>query len=307
MSAKLVKVVSCDGGLTEELLKEIRELSVVAGERDPRKSRVKFITNLLETGQFNRCEWAECFCKETGKTYRVNGQVTSKLLQDIVDNGEGKPNAEFPIGIPVVRSYYICDTIIELLEIFDEFDHHKSARTSLDRLGIYLCQRDDMNGIERLFCNRILSGISWGYNNIADIEKVIPIGYVPNDSYDRGTFLGINKVRSFIIFMYKFSNTTFRKWAIKPGMIARLFSLFLYNNGKYVEIIVSEMTHEIGNKSTEFVKMIRKECKRTGVQQGTYYQITDEFCSSRVRSLKRLDKKEFELVLTEVRDKIDKL
>lgn len=284
MSHRLVKVENL-GGLTEGLLEEMEGLAVVPGERDLKKPRLKFIRELLEDHEYNRCEWGRCFCKEDGKHYRVNGQHTSKTLRDVLD---GNLEFEFPSGVPVMMWFYECDTMNDLSHVFDQFDHHKSTRTPDDKLGIYLAQYRDMVGIDKKLVNSCLVGIDWARRNIEEVGVLFPGMEIP-DAHERGRMLSVDVTREFIALVHEHSNGPFKEWSQKSGITARLFDLFVADQ-ESADLAVQQIFYEVGEVSKKFTHDIRQQSVRTGKDAGWYFRKADRCIRDLLKEQKLLGK-----------------
>lgn len=110
--------------VTNALAKEFAEMTPAPGDRELREERAEDIRTAIVAGKFSGCMWASVFCKEDGKTYRVNGKHTSKVLSEM--NGSKPKDLE----LPVYR--YEVDTLQDVAELYATYDRRRSVRTTRD-------------------------------------------------------------------------------------------------------------------------------------------------------------------------------
>lgn len=294
MSYRLLKV-DVVGGLSKELLASMESLWRVPGERDLSKPRLGFILQLIKTGEFNRCEWATCYCQEDSNIYRVNGQHSGFVLTRIAD---GDIDADFPEGVPVLIWRYECDTLASLADVFDQFDHQKSGRSPSDKLGVFMAQWRDMVGIDKKLCGQVLSGIAWGLKRVPEIGAVCEY-YTPNDAYDRGLLLNVVQVREFIDLMHQHSGAPFKEWQRRSGIVARLFDLFLEDR-ETAELAIEQLLYEAGDDAAKFTREIRSVGARVGKDQGYYYRKTSKYLLGAIESINNQGKEAIKALIREV-------
>ncbi len=284
------------GCLKETHLTDLEALEAVPGERDLAKPRLAFIRRLVVDELFDRCEWAACHCKENDKDYRVNGQHSSKVLREVLDGQlEG---GVWPKDARVVMTRYECDGVVDLSDVFDQFDSHRSTRKADDKLGIFMAQHKDLIGIDKQTCGRILAGVSWGANHVPGIKDVCD-GHIPGDAYSRGSLLNIEEVRDFVDLMHGHVGAPFKEWQQKSGIIARMFDMFLADR-ETAELAIEQTMYEAGEKTEEFTKKIRRCCSRTGHDQGYFFRQTDKFVRSQLKDIASLGRDAIKGMIREV-------
>ncbi len=272
MGHRLVKMDEVK--LTKKVLQQMRGRAVVPGERELSKPRLRWMAGLLQTKRFNRCDWATCYCKSDKKTYRVNGQHGSHSLQEVLSGGIA--DAIFPDGIPVFIQHWECDTPEDLPNVFDEFDQPEMTRTPKDKLGQYLSQHSDLEGVGRDFCGRMLNGVDWASRNLEVIRSTMPEDLIPGRAYHRGRLLNIDSVREFIGYMYEYDNAPFGQWTSKPGIVGEFFKAFLEMPRDDFDVLVRQTLYEVGDTAVKFTKMIRAECNSKGREPGYFYRLTEK-------------------------------
>lgn len=299
MGYKLLKVEQV-GGLSEKLVKEMESLQKVPGERELKGKRLAFIEQLLCNGEFNRCEWARCKCKEDKKNYRVNGQHTTHQLRAVLD---GEIEAEFPDGVPVAVSWWECDALTDLADVFNQFDNHASTRSVEDKLGIYLAQHKDMTGIDKKLVNNVLVGVAWARDHIDSVADLFGDVDV-SSAYERGRLLNVEQVRLFIDMMHDYSGAPFREWLSRSGIIARLFDLFV-SDAETASITVQQLFYEVGDEAKKFTHLVRQQMTRTGKDQGWYFRKTDQCVKELLKSLQSMGRDEVKAMIREVMEEVE--
>ena len=270
MSWELKSIQTVDGGLTSEALAEHAALSDIPGERPLKKSRVKFLTERAQLGEFNRCEWARCLCKSNGKHYRVNGNHSKAVLMGIES---GDIEAEFPSGIPIQVQVYECDELTDLANVFDQFDNPHSSRNSGDKLGVYVAQHDDLIGIDKGLIGRVLAGVDWARNNVPAITERFD-SWESLSAYDRGALLHDGTIREFVDFIARHKDGTFTVWEQKAGIIASIFQQYLQDE-ETADLLITQTMNELGDECEDYCSKMRRKAKRTGSTMGEFYRVTN--------------------------------
>lgn len=112
--------------VTQPMAKRWAEMEPCPNDRPLNRGRMVAIGKVVSSGEFRVCEWASVFCKETARTYRVNGKHTSSALAGM--NGEFRP-------VTVVIEDYEADTLEDVAKLYATFDTRRSVRSAPD---IYL-------------------------------------------------------------------------------------------------------------------------------------------------------------------------
>jgi len=301
------RLVRVEGvSLNSKILARHHSLPAVPGERKLEDQRLRWLRGLLKNGEFNRCDWAWCKCKEDGQTYRVNGQHTDHSLQEVLS---GSLEAEFPNDVPVQIQHCEADTFDALGHVFDQFDNHRSVRKPKDRLGIYMAKHSDLEGtVTKDFCDKMLAGIAWGCRHIADIRAVIPEELTPKEAYDRGQLLEVKKVREFVITMFDHAIVPFRAWSQKTGIVANIFGSFLTDDRDDFGLIIEQTLYEVGERAKAFTEKIRKDCQKTGKPVEYYYGLATRYFNDQRKALAAMDrarKEEIKRLIREVQEEDD--
>ena len=176
---------------SRDLAVKFSEMQHLPGERLLRESRLKYFRVQLKQGRFNSPNWSVALIGDQQEPWRADGQHTSCVLATCEDE-------LFPVDLRVTIQTYHLDTMAESEQLFDLFDNPMSARTNLDKLGIYVAQYgDELKDIDRKLLNQILSAVHW-YKN--DLSKQADTGGMPVVTFsprERGLYLEEPAVRAF--------------------------------------------------------------------------------------------------------------
>lgn len=109
--------------INAQLVKEFHEMEAVPGDRPMSELRLRVYRQLIAQGKlFRPPEWVGAFCRETGATYRVNGKHTSAVMSGM------DPLPE----LYAIVSYWECDTLREVSELYSTFDSRMQSRNVSD-------------------------------------------------------------------------------------------------------------------------------------------------------------------------------
>lgn len=125
---------------TRRLVSEFSSMEACPRDRPLNARRLEGIQRVIAAGQFRSPHWASCFCKQTRKTYRVNGKHTSTAMASL--------NGTLP-DIDVLVSRYECDTLDDLAALYSTFDSRLSTRTSGDIYLVYAAACPGLDGVSR--------------------------------------------------------------------------------------------------------------------------------------------------------------
>lgn len=143
--------------VTHALAERYATMEPAPGDRFLKSSRVDYLTNAATGGHFRTCEWASAHCKETGKTYRVNGKHTSTAFAAM--------NGSLPKDIHVIAEHYECDTLEDVAKLYATFDTRNSIRTTSDINRSFAAGIEDLASIGPDIINVCVTGMSmatWG-------------------------------------------------------------------------------------------------------------------------------------------------
>lgn len=108
--------------VTKNLAEKFANMESIPGERPLSEVRLRVYEKIIKDEGFRPSEWVACFCRETGVTYRVNGQHTSVLMSGL------DPLPE----LYVIISYYECDSLRDVSKLYSTFDSKVQSRNISD-------------------------------------------------------------------------------------------------------------------------------------------------------------------------------
>jgi hypothetical protein len=100
--------------------RQLLEMEPVGGEEEIKPCLMKHHQAALDEGQFHPPTLSYCFCRETGRRYRVNGLYVATLFL--------KQRVMPDLDITVHECE--CDTLLDLAKLSSTYDHRRSYRTA---------------------------------------------------------------------------------------------------------------------------------------------------------------------------------
>lgn len=137
--------------ITVKLATEFMEMTAVPRERLLRERRMQVYERLIRNQQWRPCIWASVHCKETGETYRVNGQHTSRLFSVLA--------GEFT-DLTVIIESYEADTLEDVGRLYGTFDSSQNSRTASDIFRAFASTIPELADLPRKIIDSCASGIS---------------------------------------------------------------------------------------------------------------------------------------------------
>ncbi len=263
MSRKLISRSTTE--LTKQHVMDAQDAPELKGERSKKRGRLNRIVDWLDTGNFVRADIAYCFCKETGKRYRVNGQHSTAVLKECITNRE---MPDFPVGVPLVLEEWECDTFMELVEVFDSFDNPGAVRSSDDKLGVYISNYPDLDSVCRVAVKAALGGVNTSrkYHDNPD--------YPSRTAREVGTLLRSQEVRDYCKFIADFGNCVYDGWK-KPGINAAVYDTWKECPGLAAAVweeVFSESNPDPMSQSRIFVTKLRTSAAKKGKPSDFFYR-----------------------------------
>lgn len=149
---------------TPGLAKRFAEMEPCPEDRNMKPRIMQYLRNAVLDGQFRTCEWAEAYCKETKKTYRVNGKHTSHIFSQL--NGQAG-------DWTVVLTKYECDTLEDVAKLYSTFDRRDSGRTTGDINRVFQMSDPDLAEIAHRTVNLAVTGIAMAMWEDAAHQKTV--------------------------------------------------------------------------------------------------------------------------------------
>ena len=191
------------------------------GERDIRPARLRFLKVHLGDGTFVGPNWAIAVQRETGETFRINGQHSSNLLVSLAPE-------EFPQGLNVtIDVFEFTDMGEDVAGLFDLFDHPRSTRTDTDFMGITRAHYQEFAGMENGFLVKVASGVYTNIKNRAD-KATDPIlrqeleSQLISHRY-HGVYFMEDIYRDFAVWLYRWHDAPHFKFVGRSGVTSEIF------------------------------------------------------------------------------------
>lgn len=106
--------------VTKNFLTKFRNYERLKADRPLSENRLRIYRSILGKGEFRPCDWAVCYCEETGQWYMLNGNHTSTLLSEY---------DELPEFYVTFYTYRVR-TLEDCARLWSTFDSAKAARNS---------------------------------------------------------------------------------------------------------------------------------------------------------------------------------
>ena len=140
--------------VTRKLATEFSTMESAPHDRPLSENRLNIYRSLMEKGKFRpEVDWAKVYCKETQKTYRVNGKHTSTLLTT-VDN--------LPVCYAKVSDYE-CDSLDDVARLYSTYDSKEQSRTSSDIYKSFAACVPELAELATNVINLTASGMGFHY------------------------------------------------------------------------------------------------------------------------------------------------
>jgi hypothetical protein len=244
---------------TSELAREFAAMPGLMGERPLTPSRLAFLNNLRRTGRFASPTWAVVVDQATQTRYRANGQHSSTMLADL-------PPEEFPTGLLVTIEEYTTDNFREdAFQIFNIFDHPRSARTNTDVMGLHRAQYEALAGVDL----HTLVGLC---NGIAFHEAHREGGQVWSPR-ERGAYLENDTIREFVLWAAEFKPAKHAWMLGKAGIVAEMFSTFTADQAaarEFWRLVLTESHPDVEHETRELSTTLKDWTMRPRIKQDRF-------------------------------------
>ena len=198
--------------LTRPLAERFAQMTPLPGERALRPARVRFFEARVQDTTFNSPNWSLTTIGDSDHEYRADGQHTSHVLALCTDE-------QFPEHLLVTINTYHLDSEEDRVQLFDLFDNPNSARTNLDKMGIFIATHTDLAHIEdRAYLSKVAHGIDY-HNREGKLET--------HTARDFGMYFDVPVNRAFANWLYRWHEAE-HAWMIgKPGVVAEIYADWL--------------------------------------------------------------------------------
>jgi hypothetical protein len=224
--------------LTLLLAIEFAQMSAVPGERDEKPGRIEWLRGHLARGTFLGVDWHLVLDQSTGKTYRCEGQHSSKLLAAL-------PPEEFPEDLMATVTHWEVSSLSDQGHtLFDYFNNPASVRNLADIVGSDTAQFDwagpDGVEIEKKFRETTAKGIEAYYQmrfenefkqwkrllekaedkaDIAELRRGKPTKQKLPEKRDIGTLFCDEQYRRFCLFLSRLRTVTVNQKPVKHKFV----------------------------------------------------------------------------------------
>jgi hypothetical protein len=205
------------------------------GERELKRNRVEFLTNLVRQERFISPRWAVGDERATGKRYRLDGQHSSYALSHLPSD------VGFPHGLSVILLVFEFDSVgHDGMDLFEYFDNPRSTRNNTDLMGLWRANYPEVEGLSREFLVRIAKGLSVYEQSRPGGQKYSP--------RDHGMLYAIREYRDCALWAAQFQRSA------ASTATGRLNSSLLGIIGIVAEMVSDFMTQrEIANEFWRYV------------------------------------------------------
>lgn len=136
--------------------KRHRDRQAVRGDKPLRQKQVDSLYAALEGDAFAPSNtWAVADCLADGQCYRVNGKHSSTAIVRFAEDYPERP-------LPTVQfQEYECDTIEDVVSLYETFDRLDAAKRAPDIIGEYQAAHPKLKTIPNKIVTEALSALSW--------------------------------------------------------------------------------------------------------------------------------------------------
>jgi len=245
--------------LTIELAKEIATMPGLPGERPVNRARMNYLTLQLDRGGFASPAWAVAVDGKTGTKFRINGQHSSRLLADLAPD-------KFPGGLLAHIEYWAVDEIAdEAPDLFNLFDHPRSARSNTDYMGTLRIRHSDLAAFDNKFLVNVAAGIA---ENTKERWRARAAQNLPSADLlevHSGRELGLYYVhedcRRFAVWLRQFVGSMHAWMIARSGIVSEMLDDWQENAelaAEYWGFIFRENHPDFSDDTREFAGMVQK-------------------------------------------------
>ena len=200
--------------LTLELAQDVYSAAPFKGERRYKPTREKFLRARLDDGLFYPPRWS--FVTIAGVRHRTNGQHSSGMLINAEKDGK------FPQGMLAIVDEFEADSMLEVAQLFGQFDHSRCARTRGEIVHAHGRIHPELDEISATLLTICVSGIAYGQSGGA---------FVRQQSDDERASM-IHQDTPFILWMKEFLNIA---CLARATVIGAIYNTYQVNRGDALE------------------------------------------------------------------------
>src|SRR5215468_2005471 len=248
--------------LTPEIAAEIAAMPAFAGERELKATRLAFFQAHLTNGTFIGPEWTVAVHRTTGARYRANGHHSSTFLCHLPPEAFPK-NVQTGAWLKVTINTIEFDSLEEdSFDIFNLFDHPKSARTNTDVMGLYRSHWTDLSEIPNSHLVNVANGIIMYERN-----RETPLLLAPRS---RGGYWDNEVYREFARWTWGFTDTEHDWMLKKSGLVAEMLDDRLTDAAaadEFWTLVVTESHPDSEHETRELSRELLRAKSRPRVTQ----------------------------------------
>lgn len=145
---------------TPDLVREFDTMPALEGDRGIDPLRMTRYRKILADGKFSSVVWASILLRPAARTYRGNGQHTSRLLAE---------------RLPDLPEFYVTverwavDTMAEAMEVYAYYDNGMNIRTKKDFVRTFSASIPELAGVSQRLLNVTLAAL--GQHRLTAVQQ----------------------------------------------------------------------------------------------------------------------------------------
>lgn len=142
--------------ITKKLATEFALMEPAPGDRALSPRRNDLYKAFIKAKMFRSPEWAKAYCRETRKTYRVNGKHTSGIMAgwDTAEDGA------YPELYATIAAYE-CDALSDVAELYATFDSKHTVRSTSDINWMFASTIPALAAVPKWHIDAMVTGINY--------------------------------------------------------------------------------------------------------------------------------------------------
>lgn len=288
LAAQLIK-------LTPDTLADFSQAIPLPGERSVKARRTAQLRRLIQAGHFYGLDWARGRCRLDGRVYRLDGQHTTKLLNELLAHPD--PAVPFPADLPITLVEWEFDSIeADAPTLFNTFNNPLSVRSNTDMMETYQAFYPELAGIDVALLMKAMNGVLYYEKQQHDrAKKKDPDARrLQFDARDMGVELHADRYRAFILWLVGFQELRlFKRTVTRSGLVASLYADWLENAEtaqQFWTLVLSESAPDPDDETRSFAEQLKRmNADRKKVTQGEFFKEAAKAWKRYKRTLQRSD------------------
>jgi hypothetical protein len=142
--------------ITRATARAMYQMLAAPGDRPLSEKRLTEHIDSIRRGAMRTMDWGRAYCKEDGKTYRVNGKHTSLIMTEWDTSILGP----YP-RIHSSTTDYVCDKLTDVANLYSTFDSRTVARTATDTYRPYEKTVEGLDGRHEHAIKALVGGLNY--------------------------------------------------------------------------------------------------------------------------------------------------